>query len=175
MTGRKYLLVGDAPTPQEGAEPAGWILPDGGTLPGKANAVLKMTGFDLETYLETFERTHVTDWIPVAERPFSPAFARKRAAALTRELAGGDLRDLEAVLVLGRRAANAFNWWGERFDGQLGRISSAELDYFLWRSISTGGSKGKRTRVAAALLPYPAKLDGHEAGRARDFFAKLAG
>jgi hypothetical protein len=172
---RKYLLVGDAPTDAEGLDPAGWICPDGGTLPGRANGVLNMTGLDLEEFLGLFERTHVIDWIPDEGRPFSPSAARQRAAALTKDLAGGPLRELEGVLVLGRRAANAFNWWGERYDGALGRISSAELEDFAWRSISTGGSQGSRTRVAAALLPYPANLGGQELERARAFFARLAG
>jgi hypothetical protein len=170
----KYLLVGDAPTTDEvGVD--GWLLPDGSGLPTKVNGVLSMMGWSLDDYLAAFVRTHVTDWVPSAERPYSPQAARKSAASITRSLAGGALQELEGVLVLGRRAGNAFNWWAERLDGALGRVSAADLDSCRWYSISTGGAQGQRTRVAAALLPYPSKLQEKDRERAREFFAGLRG
>jgi hypothetical protein len=97
---RGYLLVGEAPNAATIHQAELWLLPDSSGIPHTANNLLKLSGYDLKTFLSVFpERTNV--WTDPTRR-LSAAEGRLRAEELRERC------ELQGIVAMGARAAKAF-------------------------------------------------------------------
>ncbi len=166
---RPYLLLGEAPNAATQHHPRLWLLPDGSGIPHSANRLLEYTGYDLETYLTTFDRDNLLHHLPRRDgkgRGF-PIVAARRGAR--RIFDGGDRH--RGILVLGKRVARAFRW----LDSDLGSLPLAGVDYLTWFCVEDPRGLGG---IPAVVVPHPSGInrwwnDAGNRAMARGFFVGL--
>jgi len=169
----RVLLVGEAPNCEVVAEHPGLVLrPDSSGKMHSANRLLKFTGWSQEDYLRIFVRRNVLDFVPpkgIRGRTFPTEKARFGVTRLLREVEDSRTLDdgsrvISAMVVLGRRAASAFEWW----------TNGEKLDYLQWgRVVLT-----PRSTISAAIVPHPSGVcrwwnEEKNRKEAREFFSIL--
>ena len=163
----KVLLLGESPAAGTEHDPESWLAP--GSSPS-ADRLLKFTGYDEETYLDTFDRDNLLHHLPKRSgkgRSFPLSSAKRQVERMFVERWGLTHR----VVMLGRRVATAFDW---SLEGKwYSKVPHCELEYLKWYRIA------HRYRIIwSAVVPHPSGVnrwwnDANNRRRARKFFREL--
>lgn len=168
--GQNYLLVGESPTPQTEGDPRAWLYPYNSN---SAMCLVQYMGISVDQYLDTFARTNILPFVPpiVGGHRSFPLMKARPSAELV--LAHADAATM-AMLIVGKRAACAFNWAKRR--GTI--LPIARVGYLHWYRVQS--AYDRRRMVRAAVLPHPKGVkrwwDLHENRvRAAAFFESILG
>lgn len=164
----KVLLLGESPAAGTQHDPESWLAP--GSSPS-ADRLLKFTGYDVDTYMDTFDRDNLLHHLPNRSGK-GRSFPLSRAKRQVDRILGKMWAPSARVVMLGRRVATAFEWW--EWDRRIGLMPHSKVRYLTWYRIM-----GKHGRVIwAAVVPHPSGVnrwwnDANNRRRARKFFQGL--
>lgn len=152
--GPKFVLVGEAPTPDCADKPIAWLAPFGGSC-RSGKLLCARSGWTPREYLKRLDRTNIL------HEPIQMGFNVERAKLNALRLLGELTPARHAGLViLGRNAQRAFRWRGGVDWLEWGWVRSAERDW------------------PAAVVPHPSGRnrwwnDEDNQRAAREFFRAL--
>lgn len=149
---RPILLLGEASNAATATHPRLWLMPDKSEILHSANRLLDYTGYDLDTYLRTFDRDNLIHQSPPRQargRSFSAATARRAARRIFDH---GDR--WRGIVMLGKRVASAFSWVGD--DDAI--ISNSRLPLLCWHRV-VELSRPSPSTIPAAIIPHPSGVN----------------
>lgn len=169
MTTAPFLLVGEAPNAASVDKPRLWLRPDRSGIRHSANRLLEFTGYDMRTYLRTFDRTNLIHELPPKDGR-GRSFPMNWARLLAPDLLGQAARKNQCVILLGARLRQVFDWIGEE-----GPVPKQGVKYLHWYRATM---KGSVMRPVVAVVPHPSGINrwwNSEDNRAdaRRFFQEL--
>lgn len=171
-----FLLVGEAPNAATEHRPELWLLPDDSGVSHAANRLREFSGYSHRTYRGLFERDNLLHALPPRQakgRAFPVDLARAQSARVVRRAA----EKHQAIVVLGRRAARAFQWYFRYPEGRIRAVTEPmPLQFGLVAEWDTAGFLGGAVR--GAMVPHPSAVnrwwnEARNRDAARRFFDAL--